>query len=1448
MYRRKGKARICFLGLVSVLMGWAGPAIAQSYGEELISAGSTWKYWDDSHLSGVAWRTEEGFADDWSSGPAPLGYGDEGLQTLVQRGSGSRITTYFQKSFFVESPRDYAQLELHIRRDDGALVYINNSLAAVTNMGRNVVVAQPESLADSTVSDWQEEVFYTHTVKSLLLKSGENTVSVEVHQSTPDSSDLVFDLRLVAVKNVSFLNLLKLEDGSLPAMQDNTYVVGDRHLYVANEDDGRIDYYHRESAREPWRNGVAVQNPLDATWGGSFRMASSGDRLAVVSRKLVVLRKTGDENWITEYVTEEGFDTDGSSWDTIALNSRHLLAATSDVGKVLCFHRSAEGWQPVQTLTGDKFFGYRIEIFGDVAAVSSPKQQGGSVFLYNWSNNGQWEVAGEIKAPHGGFFGQDISMSGNELMVASRGFPGHVYFYERSIFGGWRLTDLFSSGTGESNSHFGNSVAMRGRFAAATEPFEVGPRVKLFEKRGGKWTQTGFTRGSAMLDFYEDAVVTLTGGDVFVSGVRLFDNRGEGAMLVHSWLDPIVMTSDMPPVAKADIPYRFEMVFEPAEDVASVSALRIPDWMTLKTLGNGVVELSGSPTTSHVGAVEEVILEAVSVDGYPLRRTFEIEVVTGEAGPEFLRQPQSLKTVVGRQARFEVVSKTDANVQWYFEDQAIEGAHETVLEIASVEETDAGVYHATLTNANGSAVSNRVALNILPYDPAEVVFVPDDYRDIDEAMAAARDNGVVLVRPGVYAGNPDWNERRIDLVSVEGPETTKLQGGGVLQPGPGSKIEGFSLLSFQSIEGDNLAIRGNRFVVSDSIQYAPSCSVSGGLVDGNVFKGRSKDSGDTRSFLLEVGPEPVTVSNNLFVEGASPALKVFGPCSANHNVFVNNNNAVVFEEPVLGDSVIANNIFLDNTYAVKVSAIIRDVSDLVLSSVHHNLFLRNGFEGLLDPSGIHGNVTGDPRFVDPVREDYRLLSGSPAAGAGIYIPDAPLDAEGNRRDVETPDIGRFEQTGDETPPRIRANLPGVHMVAFPVLHPGTATVELSGLDARWAVSAKPDWLSLSQSEGTLPTLLTLQIKEEADFGSGGRKLRFESDSGQTLDFPVFVETTNDLIGPTIRSHDGRKTVYYGRQLLVVDNKSQEVAPLRAYGAVAWSRDDKLIFVFNKGGNSTSVFDAENLKLVRVLPGISASWATALEDQAMFVLSGTQSFLMSASGEITITGDQRITVNYAAHPSGSDDYYLISSGRLVHCKIDQKSGRLTELEEVVASGRVWVSSDGSRVLAGDSMYDADLNVLRTFEQNIVGMSSDGRYAIAATGVIDLDNGNQVSVFPYQLSIALAVNDEQESFLINGLGVRYERRTLASLLRNRPSSMDEGIESVSVSPSGHVTLVVLKPTEAGDLFFVETSRDGKFWQKVGDGAILFSNPGRNYLSFPFDVQRYEFGLFRVRYVSD
>ena len=165
--------------------------------DALISSGASWKYLDDGSDQGTAWQ-EVSYDDfGWSLGASELGYGDGNEATVVSFGPNildKYITTYFRKSIEINNYADILGFNLRLLRDDGAVVYVNGTEVKRSNMPGGTITNTTE--ASSNVILTAESVFEEVALNPAFFSPGTNLVAVEVHQSSPTSADLSFDLEL----------------------------------------------------------------------------------------------------------------------------------------------------------------------------------------------------------------------------------------------------------------------------------------------------------------------------------------------------------------------------------------------------------------------------------------------------------------------------------------------------------------------------------------------------------------------------------------------------------------------------------------------------------------------------------------------------------------------------------------------------------------------------------------------------------------------------------------------------------------------------------------------------------------------------------------------------------------------------------------------------------------------------------------------------------------------------------------------------------------------------------------------------------------------------------------------------------------------------------------------------------------------------------------------------
>eukprot|EP00013_Stygamoeba_regulata_P001017 CAMPEP_0177633978 /NCGR_PEP_ID=MMETSP0447-20121125/3128_1 /TAXON_ID=0 /ORGANISM="Stygamoeba regulata, Strain BSH-02190019" /LENGTH=127 /DNA_ID=CAMNT_0019135679 /DNA_START=92 /DNA_END=471 /DNA_ORIENTATION=+ len=123
---------------------------------------------------GSAWKSDAYTDVNWKVGRTDFGF-ESGTRTIVTKGY---LTYYFRKAFTVNSVP--SRLEMNLRRDDGAVVYINGREVHRTNMPNGPV--DYNTLAASPVGGDDEKKFYNVSLPPNLVRQGSNVMAVEIHQ------------------------------------------------------------------------------------------------------------------------------------------------------------------------------------------------------------------------------------------------------------------------------------------------------------------------------------------------------------------------------------------------------------------------------------------------------------------------------------------------------------------------------------------------------------------------------------------------------------------------------------------------------------------------------------------------------------------------------------------------------------------------------------------------------------------------------------------------------------------------------------------------------------------------------------------------------------------------------------------------------------------------------------------------------------------------------------------------------------------------------------------------------------------------------------------------------------------------------------------------------------------------------------------------------------------
>jgi hypothetical protein len=175
---------------------------ANSFGDTvvLIATNSFWKYNDNGVDLGTAWRSPTYDDSAWPVGQAEFGYGDGDEVTTNKWGPDPNhkyTTYYYRKTFTITNLNLITNIICNFLRDDGIVVYVNGNLAFWNNFPEGTTNITYSTFAN-VVGGAEETTWFTTNINKSLFVEGQNVIAVEIHQCNLTSSDLSFNLALLA--------------------------------------------------------------------------------------------------------------------------------------------------------------------------------------------------------------------------------------------------------------------------------------------------------------------------------------------------------------------------------------------------------------------------------------------------------------------------------------------------------------------------------------------------------------------------------------------------------------------------------------------------------------------------------------------------------------------------------------------------------------------------------------------------------------------------------------------------------------------------------------------------------------------------------------------------------------------------------------------------------------------------------------------------------------------------------------------------------------------------------------------------------------------------------------------------------------------------------------------------------------------------------------------------
>lgn len=154
--------------------------------ETILSPGENWKYIVPTSPVSENWKNRSFNTSSWLEGPSGIGYGDGDDATVIPQS----ISVYMRKEFQVVDTAQINRILLDIDYDDGFAAYLNG-----VEIGRNLLSGNPINFND-LAEGYHEAMLYQGNspdrmfIDISLLQNGTNTLAVQVHNQSADSSDL----------------------------------------------------------------------------------------------------------------------------------------------------------------------------------------------------------------------------------------------------------------------------------------------------------------------------------------------------------------------------------------------------------------------------------------------------------------------------------------------------------------------------------------------------------------------------------------------------------------------------------------------------------------------------------------------------------------------------------------------------------------------------------------------------------------------------------------------------------------------------------------------------------------------------------------------------------------------------------------------------------------------------------------------------------------------------------------------------------------------------------------------------------------------------------------------------------------------------------------------------------------------------------------------------------
>ena len=260
--------------------------------ESVVLPGDNWNYLVPSSQPNINWNQSGYNASSWSTGPSGFGFGDEDDATDIS----ATMSVYIRKNFEITDASAVGYMVLDIDYDDGFVAYLNGQEIARNLVSGDVPGYNQASDGNHEALLYQGFAPERFQVDQSLLTTGTNTIAVQVHNQSADSSDLsALPVLSLGINNTSFNYrtppdwfavpyvpvIVNFESSNLPIVVIET----DQGQDIPNEP--KIDATMKIIYRgEGQRNLVTdVSNAATLDYDGAIKIEVRGSSSALLDKK-----------------------------------------------------------------------------------------------------------------------------------------------------------------------------------------------------------------------------------------------------------------------------------------------------------------------------------------------------------------------------------------------------------------------------------------------------------------------------------------------------------------------------------------------------------------------------------------------------------------------------------------------------------------------------------------------------------------------------------------------------------------------------------------------------------------------------------------------------------------------------------------------------------------------------------------------------------------------------------------------------------------------------------------------------------------------------------------------------------------------------------------------------------------------------------------------------------